>query len=41
MDVPGGTCHVTWQTDGSIHLSGPAVLVAEIDLDPVWLAGVG
>lgn len=38
--VPGGSCEVTWQADGEILLSGPAVLVAEIDLDDTWLAGV-
>ncbi len=41
VDVPGGTCHVTWRADGSIHMTGPAVLVAEIELDPAWLAAVG
>jgi diaminopimelate epimerase len=41
VDVPGGTCRVTWCTDGSMRLSGPAVLVAEIELDTGWLAGVG
>jgi diaminopimelate epimerase len=37
VDVPGGTCHVTWQTSGEVHLRGPAVLVAEIELDSDWL----
>jgi len=41
VDVPGGTCHVTWRADGSIHMTGPAVLVAEIDLDAAWLTAVG
>jgi diaminopimelate epimerase len=41
VDVPGGTCHVTWRADGSIHMTGPAVLVAEIELDAAWLAAVG
>jgi diaminopimelate epimerase len=40
VDVPGGTCHVTWRADGSIRMTGPAVLVAEIELDPAWLAAV-
>jgi len=40
VDVPGGTCQVTWRTDGDVYLAGPAVLVAEIDLDPAWLDGV-
>jgi diaminopimelate epimerase len=37
VDVPGGTCRVTWPTDGSIQLAGPAVIVGEIELDPAWL----
>src|SRR6266498_3808201 len=41
VDVPGGSCHVTWRSDGSIHMTGPAVLVAEIELDAAWLAAVG
>jgi diaminopimelate epimerase len=40
VDVPGGTCRVIWQPDGSIELIGPAVIVAEIDLDEQWLAAV-
>ena len=35
VDVPGGTCHVTWTAD-AVTLSGPAVLVGEIDLDASW-----
>jgi diaminopimelate epimerase len=38
VDVPGGTCTVTWRTDGRIELTGPAVLLAEIDVDEAWLA---
>ena len=38
VDVPGGTCTVTWRTDGEVELSGPAVLVAEIEVDDAWLA---
>jgi diaminopimelate epimerase len=38
VDVPGGSCQVTWRSDGSIHLAGPAVLVGEIEVDPSWLA---
>lgn len=38
VDVPGGTCTVTWRTDGQIELTGPAVLLAEIDVDDAWLA---
>jgi diaminopimelate epimerase len=37
VDVPGGTCTVTWRTDGRIELTGPAVLLAEIDVDEAWL----
>ncbi len=40
VDVPGGTCMVTWRADGTVLMSGPAVLVAEIDLAPAWLAAV-
>jgi len=41
VDVPGGTCEVTWRADGEILLSGPAVLVAEIELDDAWLNTAG
>jgi diaminopimelate epimerase len=41
VDVPGGTCEVTWRVDGSIRMSGPAVLVGEIELDPAWVAAAG
>lgn len=37
VDVPGGTCEVTWHADGRVHLRGPAVLVGELELDPAWL----
>jgi len=40
VDVPGGRCDVTWRADGEIVLSGPAVLVAQIDVDDAWLAAV-
>ncbi len=40
VDVPGGTCRVIWHRDGAIELVGPAVIVAELDLDDDWLAGV-
>lgn len=39
VDVPGGTCHVVWRPDGGVRLRGPAVLVADIDLDERWLEG--
>jgi len=37
VDVPGGTCEVVWSADG-VELSGPAVLLGEIDVDDAWLA---
>jgi diaminopimelate epimerase len=39
VDTPGGTCQVVWRPDGEVELTGPAVLVATIDVDPGWLAG--
>ena len=39
VDVPGGTCHVVWSADG-VELTGPAVLVARIEVDDDWLAAV-
>lgn len=41
VDVPGGTCGVTWHTDGEMELRGPAVIVAEFELDEGWLASLG
>jgi diaminopimelate epimerase len=38
VDVPGGTCEVTWQPDGEVELTGPAVLVGTVEIDPGWLA---
>lgn len=38
VDVPGGSCSVVWQADGEVELTGPAVLVAEIEVDATWLA---
>ncbi|MEP6641622.1 MAG: diaminopimelate epimerase [Gaiellales bacterium] len=40
VDVPGGRCEVTWRTDGDMVLRGPAVIVAQIDLEDAWLADV-
>ncbi|MGH8960628.1 MAG: diaminopimelate epimerase [Jatrophihabitantaceae bacterium] len=37
VDAPGGTCTVVWDADG-VQLSGPAVIVAEVDVDDEWLA---
>ncbi|PZS25268.1 MAG: diaminopimelate epimerase [Pseudonocardiales bacterium] len=38
VEVPGGRCEVTWDLDGKMVLAGPAVIVAEIELDDAWLA---
>lgn len=40
VDVPGGTCRVIWHQDGQVELIGPAVIVAELELDDDWLAQV-
>jgi diaminopimelate epimerase len=40
VDVPGGTCQVSWHPDGTIELIGPAVILAEVEVDETWLAGV-
>jgi diaminopimelate epimerase len=40
VDVPGGRVLVT-VTDRTTLLAGPAVLVAEGELDPSWLAAAG
>lgn len=37
IDVPGGTCRVSRTADGGLSLTGPAELVAEIELDRDWL----
>jgi diaminopimelate epimerase len=36
--VPGGRCTVRWPADGEVELTGPAVLVAELEIDDAWLA---
>ena len=41
VDVPGGTCWVGWLPNGEIELCGPAVLVADLELDEAWLHAVG
>ncbi len=38
VTVPGGNCTLWWAADGGVVLSGPAVLVAALDLDEAWLA---
>ena len=40
VDVPGGTCEVVWRPDGEVELTGPAVLLAEIEVDDAWLRSV-
>jgi diaminopimelate epimerase len=37
VEVPGGELEVTWREDGHVHLTGPAVLVAEGELRRDWL----
>ena len=36
VHVPGGTCTVTWTDDGHLVLTGPAVLVARVELPAGW-----
>jgi hypothetical protein len=36
VEVPGGACTVATR-DGELTLTGPAELVAEIELDPSWV----
>ena len=38
VEVPGGECRVWWDGAGNLMLSGPAVLVASVELSPEWLA---
>jgi diaminopimelate epimerase len=38
VDVPGGRCQITWQPDGELLLTGPAVLVGQVELSESWLA---
>ncbi|MFD3500125.1 diaminopimelate epimerase [Streptomyces sp. NPDC058676] len=37
VDVPGGTLVITERPDGEIEMTGPAVIVAEGDIDAEWL----
>ncbi|GAA3182593.1 MULTISPECIES: diaminopimelate epimerase [Streptomyces] len=39
VDVLGGTLEITELPDGTVEMTGPAVIVAEGSLDPAWLAG--
>jgi diaminopimelate epimerase len=38
VDVPGGTLVITERPDGEIEMTGPAVIVAEGEIDAEWLA---
>ncbi|MEV8535331.1 diaminopimelate epimerase [Streptomyces sp. NPDC051211] len=37
VDVPGGTLVITESPDGSVEMTGPAVIVAAGTFDPAWL----
>ncbi|AZQ37883.1 diaminopimelate epimerase [Streptomyces cyaneochromogenes] len=37
VDVPGGTLVITERPDGEIEMTGPAVIVAEGEIDAQWL----
>ncbi|MFJ7078792.1 diaminopimelate epimerase [Streptomyces sp. NPDC098781] len=37
VDVPGGTLVITERPDGDIEMTGPAVIVAEGEIDAEWL----
>ncbi|GGX71015.1 diaminopimelate epimerase [Streptomyces fructofermentans] len=37
VDVPGGRLVITERPDGGIEMTGPAVIVAEGEIDPGWL----
>lgn len=40
VDVPGGTLVITERPDGEIEMTGPAVIVAEGEIDADWLENV-
>ncbi|GAA0916885.1 diaminopimelate epimerase [Streptomyces thermoalcalitolerans] len=40
VDVPGGTLVITERPDGEIEMTGPAVIVAEGEIDSEWLKTV-
>ena len=40
VDVPGGSLSVSERSDGTLELTGPAVLVAEGTIDPEWWEGL-
>ncbi|MET7901879.1 diaminopimelate epimerase [Streptomyces sp. NPDC005336] len=37
VDVPGGRLVICERPDGTVEMTGPAVIVAEGDFDPAWL----
>jgi diaminopimelate epimerase len=37
--VPGGTTEVCWDQNGTVFLSGPAVLVARLEIGAEWMEG--
>ncbi|MDJ0381908.1 diaminopimelate epimerase [Streptomyces sp. G-G2] len=37
VDLPGGTLVITEHPDGSVDMTGPAVIVAAGEFDPAWL----
>ncbi|MBT2414940.1 diaminopimelate epimerase [Streptomyces sp. ISL-12] len=39
VDVPGGTLVITERPDGEIEMTGPAVIVAEGEIDAEWWTG--
>lgn len=40
VDLPGGQLVITERADGEIEMTGPAVIVAEGEIDTDWLAGL-
>ncbi|GAA3485968.1 diaminopimelate epimerase [Streptomyces cremeus] len=40
VDVLGGRLVITERPDGSVEMTGPAVIVAEGQIDPSWIEGV-
>ncbi|MFJ4639826.1 diaminopimelate epimerase [Streptomyces hygroscopicus] len=37
VDVPGGRLVISERPDGTVEMTGPAVIVAEGEIDPAWL----
>ncbi|WP_338701261.1 diaminopimelate epimerase [Streptomyces sp. Q6] len=40
IDLPGGRLTITERPDGEIEMTGPAVIVAEGEIDADWFAGI-